>query len=133
MSNLNKNLSFTVDAELQLQDTLAITASAAGELATVATYVDLGDEGQWPTVYGQFDVSLADFTTTDESYQLTIESSDTTAFTVVQSSSHVLIDSGETGHYIVSMQPVGRYVRAYFTLGGTTPSLTVEAFLAVKD
>ena len=133
MGNTNKNMSFTVDGELLLQDGTAMTATVAGKIAAAAQVLDLGDESQWPTVYGQFDVELADYTTTDETYELAIESSDTSAFTIVQARSSVKLVAAETGHYVVAHQPVGRYVRAYFTLAGTTPSITLEAFLAVKD
>lgn len=82
--------------------------------------------------------TAADYTTTDETYQVTVQTDDNDSFssptTVVQSA---VINGDElpAGAKIVLM--IGhtneRYLRLNYTLAGTTPSVTVDAFLSPSD
>lgn len=76
----------------------------------------------------------ADFTTTDETYQFTLQTATDEAFTspvtVVQSAA---INGDELTAGKLVVLPMGfdnlQYLRASYTLAGTTPSVTVDAYL----
>lgn len=76
----------------------------------------------------------ADFTSADETYNFIVETSVDEAFTSpiqIQGSGPLNGDTLPAGHIVVI--PIGhyneRYLRVNYTLGGTTPSATVDAYL----
>ena len=105
---------------------LAITTSAAGSVA----YVDLGTEWDRSAVMvAQLGITAIDSTTGDEDYTLAIQTSDTTAFTVVRGSASLNILSVAASDLSPSLEhiifkPEGRYCRLYCTNAGTSPSIT---------
>lgn len=124
-----------VDAQLLFSDAQAITADAAS-----TNLVDLGVarnlfDGEPMAVVLTIDVA-ADGTTTDETYEFQIETDDNASFS---SATDLLVHSITYGALLINTVhvlpiPVGaaveRYLRVYYNVGGTTPTLTVTAFLA---
>lgn len=123
-----------LDAQLLFSDAQAVTADAAS-----TNYIDLGVsrkvfDGEPLAVVLQVDVA-ADGTTTDETYEFQIETDDNTSFSsptdvVLHSIGYASLTAGSL--HVIPV-PVGalleRYVRVYYNVGGTTPSITVTAFL----
>jgi len=103
----------------------AITSDAAGSVA----YVDLGsDYDKFPLLIAQLNITAIVTNDNDETYSLSIQSSDTTSFTVVRGVSTLLLRASDStavvGAYHLAHIPRGRYVRLYNDVGGTTPSVT---------
>lgn len=123
-----------LDAQNLFSDAQAVTADAAS-----TNYIDLGVarnlfDGEPMAVVIQVDVA-ADGTTTDETYEFQIETDDNTSFSsatdlLLHSIGYASLTAGSTH---VLPVPVGaaveRYIRVYYNVGGTTPSVTVTAFL----
>lgn len=123
-----------VDAQLLFSDAQAVTADAAS-----TNLVDLGVarnlfDGEPMAVVLQIDVA-ADGTTTDETYEFQIETDDNASFS---SATDLIAHSiGYASLTVNSLHvlpiPVGaaveRYIRVYYNVGGTSPSVTVTAFL----
>jgi len=91
-------------------------------------------DGEPMAVVIQVDVA-ADGTTTDETYEFQIETDDNTSFSsatdlLLHSIGYASLTAGST--HVLPI-PVGaaveRYIRVYYNVGGTTPSVTVTAFL----
>jgi hypothetical protein len=123
-----------IDAQLLFSDAQAITADAAStNLIDIGIAKNLFD-GEPLAVVLVVDTA-ADGTTTDETYEFQIEMDDAAAFStptdlVVHSIGYASLTAGST--HIIPI-PVGvnveQYVRLYYNVGGTTPSITVTAFL----
>lgn len=122
-----------LDAELQFSDAQALTATAVS-----TNIVDLGADrniGKGEPVAVVVSVGVAaDFTTGDETYQFTVQTATDAAFTspvTVVSSAVINGDELTEGKKIVL--PLGydnlQYLRVNNTLAGTTPTVTVDAFL----
>lgn len=122
-----------LDFQNQMSDAQALTATA---VSTDVLDLDRDDnigKGEPMAVVVPV-VVAADYTTTDETYQFTVQTSTDEAF----SSPITVVDSGTingdvlTAGYKVVL-PIGhsneRYLRVSYTLGGTTPSVTVDAYL----
>jgi hypothetical protein len=123
-----------LDAQNLFSDAQAVTADAAS-----TNYIDLGVarnlfDGEPMAVVIQVDVA-ADGTTTDETYEFQIETDDNTSFSsatdlLLHSIGYASLTAGST--HVLPI-PVGaaveRYIRVYYNVGGTTPSVTVTAFL----
>lgn len=123
-----------LDAQNLLSDAQAVTADAAS-----TNYIDIGVarnlfDGEPMAVVLQVDVA-ADGTTTDETYEFQIETDDNTSFSsptdlLVHSIGYAALTAGSTH---VLPVPVGaaveKYLRLFYNVGGTTPSVTVTAFL----
>ena len=73
----------------------------------------------------------------DETYKATLQTSDAEGFgSGVVSLGEVTITRGTTGRHIIGIPKTEaslRYFRLNYTLGGTTPSLTVDAWIAPQD
>ena len=121
------------DAQLLLSDAQAVTADAGStnviELANLTSqYLD----GEPMAVVITVDVA-ADATTGDETYAFVIQTDDNSSFssTTAVLSQTVLAAALTVGAQIVMLIPVGvsleRYLRLYFDVGGTTPTVTVTA------
>lgn len=123
-----------LDSQLLFSDAQAVTADAAS-----TNQIDLGVErnlfdGEPMAVVLQIDVA-ADGTTTDETYEFQIETDGDSAFgsptdLVVHSIGYASLTAGST--HVLPI-PIGvsveRYLRLYYNVGGTSPSVTVTAFL----
>jgi len=123
-----------VDSQLLLSDAQAITVDAAS-----TNQIDLGIarnlfDGEPMAVVLIVDVA-ADFTTTDETYEFQIETDGDVAF---GSPTDLLVHAITAANLTLASKhvlpiPVGaaveRYLRVYYNVGGTTPTITVTAFL----
>ena len=124
-----------IDAQLLFSDAQAVTADAAS-----TNYIDLGVtgrglfEGEPMAVVLQIDVA-ADGTTTDETYEFQLETDDDSAFgsptdLVAHSIGYAALTAGSLHVLPVpTLATFERYVRVYYNVGGTSPSVTVTAFL----
>jgi len=123
-----------IDAQHRFSDAQAVTADAGS-----TNIIDLGVarnlfDGEPLAVVLTVDVA-ADGTTTDETYEFQIETDDNSGFSsatdlVVQSIGYAALTAGSK--HILPV-PVGaaveRYLRVYYNVGGTSPSITVTADL----
>jgi len=106
-----------------------------GQVGSSNAFVDLGvDFARNPELVVSFDIESLDFTTTDETYTLKVEFSDTNVFTVVQSSQEKIIDpsadAGPQRHELVC-KAEGQFVRIVIVQGGTTPITNLnKAYIA---
>lgn len=103
----------------------AITTSAAGSVA----YIDLGTNwASFPLIVAQVNISAIKVADTDETYTPAIQTSDTTNFAVIRSTSSMILratdSSAVVGAYFLAVNPRGRYLRFYTTNAGTSPSVT---------
>lgn len=119
-----------VDSALQVSTAQALTASAASE-----DYIDQGaarnlGDGEPMAMVVHVDVA-ADATTGNETYQFDFQSDSDSGFgSVVTHISRAIAAASLTAgsKHVVPIPPgvsIGRYVRAYYTLGGATPTITV--------
>ena len=119
-----------VDLETQLSDAQALTATADS-----TNYIDLGvdrDMGKGEPLALVITVDVAaDTANGDETYQFQVETDDNTSF-----SSSTIVADATIGRAVltagsVHVIPLGntneRYLQGVYTLGGTTPSVTVTA------
>ena len=123
-----------IDAQHRFSDAQAVTADAGS-----TNIIDLGVarnlfDGEPLAVVLTVDVA-ADGTTTDETYEFQIEADDNASFSsatdlVVQSIGYAALTAGSK--HILPI-PVGaaveRYLRVYYNVGGTSPTITVTADL----
>lgn len=123
-----------IDSQLLFSDAQAITSDAAStNLIDIGIAKNLFD-GEPMAVVLQVDVA-ADGTTTDETYEFQIEMDDNSSFSsatdlVVHSIGYASLTAGSTHIIPIPVgQNVEQYVRLYYNVGGTTPSITVTAFL----
>ena len=125
-----------IDAQLLFSDAQAVTADARS-----TNVVDLGVgrtlfDGEPLAIVIVIDVG-ADYTTTDETYAFQVRTDDNSSMsspTVVSTTTISAASSGlAAGKRFVLPIPIGvaieRYLEVYYDVGGTTPSLTVTAFL----
>lgn len=123
-----------LDAQLQLSAAQAITADAGS-----TNYIDLSVQrnlfdGQPMGVL--FHVSVAaDFTTGDETYAFQAQCDDNTSFSSATTLATRTIAASALTANSLHFLPVPhglnveRYFRAYYDVGGTTPTITVTAYL----
>lgn len=121
-----------LDSQLQFSNAQALTATADS-----TNVVDLGvdqDIGIGKAMAVVITVGVAaDFTTTDETYQFQVETDDNAAMTssTIIGDQTVAAANLTVGDKVVI--PIGfsneRYLQVVYTLGGTTPSVTVDAYL----
>ena len=108
----------------------ATTVTASGVIGAVVDLKSFGfNEG---TVV--VDVTAADATSADETYVATVEVSTDLAFTTPVAIAARTLTRGVLGSTLIPVNNQGeemyRYIRLNSTLGGTTPSLTVNAYLS---
>lgn len=129
-----------VDKELLVSDAQALTATAVSTnaIALGATGLDIA-AGEKVGITFQVDVA-ADYTTTDETYEFQIvtatASNLTTGQDIIVAEAVSAASSGlAAGTKFTIYVPSGRiastatHIGARYVLGGTTPSVTVTAFL----
>jgi len=120
---------YPYDASASLNGTTAITADGAGSVA----YFDTESAtARFPAV-AVFNVTALDTTSGNETYDIIIQGCTATDFSSVQQLGSMVVSA--TGQYVIPFvneqaDTVYRYVRAYFDVAGTTPSITAQAFLA---
>ena len=119
-----------IDSQLLLSDAQALTATADS-----TNVIDLGVDrdigrGEPQALFITVDVA-ADGTTTDETYQFQLETDDNAAMT-----SSTIIADATIGYATLTagsrhVIPMGitneRYLQGVYTLGGTTPTITITA------
>ena len=126
-----------LDSQLLFSDAQALTATAAS-----TNLIDLGVDGNLGigepmAVVIVLDV-LADDTTGDETYVVDVEFDSTAAFSSAVTAVTKTITRGEVaGTKFVVLVPADltgeQFMRLNFTLGGTTPTVTVTAFLTAAN
>lgn len=134
----------TFDAELQLKDSYALTASAAAQVDSAAKYIDLGAGRVDAKVVNV--VTAINNTAAANKYTLTLQGSTTTNF-----AAPVTLAKMDLGHATALGEAVRgtgkweqlftnelngtayRYVRQYVTIAGSPVSITHEAFIAKAE
>tara|TARA_R110001583_G_scaffold91527_2_gene233581 strand:+ start:2884 stop:3303 length:420 start_codon:yes stop_codon:yes gene_type:complete len=125
-----------VDARLELSDAQALTASADStnviDLSQTARQIGAGR-----TMYVHFNVTVgADFTTGDETYTFGVATGAATSLGTVLSSRAIVATTLVAGYNFsmaVPMDGVLRYVGVEYVLAGTSPSVTVDAYLSDQE
>lgn len=123
-----------LDAQLQFCDSQAVTADAAS-----ANVIDLGVgrrifKGEPMAVLLLVEVA-ADGTTGDETYEVEVQTDDNSAFSSAAEVCAMAIPRARLtagSKHVIPVPPgvaLERYLRLNFDVGGTTPSITVSAFL----
>lgn len=121
-----------LDSLLKFSDAQALTATADSTNVidlSVDRDIGIGEPMALVVTVGV----AADFTTGDETYQFQLETDDNAAMTSSTIIGDVTVAAADltTGDKVVI--PLGhsneRYLQVVYTLGGTTPSITVDAFL----
>lgn len=146
MGNMQNKSTF--DANLELKDSYAVTASAAAQVDSAAKVLDLGGTNGTPVVEGKaiFDVSAINNSAAANKYTLAIEGSTTSAFSTKYVLAKIELGhataTGEaaakgTGQWVlpfsneVNGTPL-RYIRHYVTIAGSPVTITHTARVAVK-
>lgn len=142
---VGSNKNYVQDVELLLQDADDITADAAGEISAVAQVLDLG----LAFVEGDLilDFNTVDFGTADETYEIKFQLSNSPSFASgiadklsVHKGDAISpsdIDNVATSREVVPFNNehegvIYRFCRLFFDVGGTTPILNLDAFLAKR-
>jgi hypothetical protein len=122
-----------LDAQNEFSDAQALTATAAS-----TNLIDLGSDGNLGigepmAVVLLVDVA-ADDSDADETYSVAIQTDDNSSFSSAATVGTITITRGDAaGTKYVALLPkdtsMERYVRLNYTLGGTTPTVTVSAYL----
>ena len=125
-----------LDSYNQFSDAQALTATAAS-----TNSIDLGVDnvgiGEPLAVLISLDVA-ADDADADETYSVALETDDNDSFSsaTVIGSRTIPAGSAAGSKFVISVpadSSAERYVRLNYTLGGTTPSVTVTAFLQPQN
>lgn len=141
--------SFTYDTALLLKDSVAVTATGAAQVAAVAKVFDTGFVSGGPNALFKgvavIDVTNIKTSTGDETYTLIIQGSNSPTFASgIENLAE--IDLGATavrkggaitspiGRYEISFQNeqadvMYEYIRMYFVIAGTTPTITNTCFI----
>lgn len=121
-----------LDSLLKLSDAQALTATAVS-----TNVIDLSNDrvvgiGEPMALVVTVGVA-ADFTTGDETYQFELQTDDNEGFSSATSIGSVVVPASALTAGDKVVIPLGhanqQYLRANYTLGGTTPSATVDAFI----
>lgn len=125
-----------LDSQTELSNAQALTATADS-----TNYIDLGSDRDIGRGVPQALVILvetaADTASGNETYQFQVETDDNTSF----SSSTIIADRTIAGSALTAgsrhVIPLGhsneRYLQGVYTLGGTTPSVTISAYIQPMD
>jgi hypothetical protein len=127
--------SYTYDNLLLLKDAGAVTADGAAQVSSAARQIDVGPARFDGIVV--IDTSALDFTTTDETYQVIVQGSNTAGMGsgVINLASATVTTALARNELLFSNQQGStqyRYLRAYIDVGGTTPSINATAFIAKR-
>lgn len=123
-----------IDAQGLLSDAQAVTADAGS-----TNLIDLGVAGRVlgsgePMALVIFVDVAADGTTTDETYIFKLQTDDNTSFSsatdvLSKTIGYAALTAGSKHIIPLDHTALERYVRAYYDVGGTSPSVTVTAAL----
>lgn len=126
-----------LDAYHLMSDAQALTATAAS-----TNLIDLGadrniGQGENMSIVILLDVA-ADFTSANETYSAAIQTDDNSGFSSATTVGTLTITGGDAAgtRYIFTLPPttsMERYLRINYTLAGTTPTVTLTAFLIPTD
>jgi hypothetical protein len=121
---------YPYDANAVLHDGTAKAADAVGSVA----YYDIGAAARMPAV-AVINVTAVVGNDVDETYDVIIQGATDTAFTTPVELGSMKIVRLLTGRYTILFDndqngSVYRYVRVYFDVGGTTPSISADVYLA---
>ncbi len=125
-----------IDSRLEFSDGQALTGSAAS-----TNIVDLGqdrDIGPGRTLYLVLTVDVAaDTANGNETYAVALETDSSAAFsseTVLVSRTIAAADLSQGSQHVIPVTLTNeRFLRVNYTLGGTTPSVTVNAWLSDQE
>jgi len=125
-----------VDARLELSSAQALTASADStnvvDLSQTARQIGAGRP-----MYVHFNVTVAaDFTSSDETYTFGVATGAATSLGTVLASRAIVATTLVAGYNFsiaVPMDGVLRYVGVEYVLAGTSPSVTVDAYLSDQE
>lgn len=130
------------DALLQFSDAQALTATAAstnGIDTAAGVWVQNGqiNVGEPMAILIAPTVS-ADATTGDETYAVSVQTDDNSSFSSPTTLATFTITAanlavGKLSWFGLPMGPYERYIRLNYTLGGTTPTVTLDAFMVPMD
>lgn len=125
---------YSFDKETQLKDSYAVTSTAAAQVSSADKVLDLRGARFEGTLVA--DVSALDLVSTDETYSIEVGLSNSATFASGNIVS-ILIPVTGTGRIEqpVINQKLGtvyRYMRLRTICGGTTPSITYQAHVALK-
>ncbi len=124
-----------IDSRLEFSDAQAVTATAAStNIVDLTQDRDIGP-GSPMWVICQLDVA-ADAGNSDETYSVGLETDDNASFSSAAVISTFTFTRGDAaGTRKVIGVPYGneRYVRLNYTVGGTSPSMTVSAWLTDQE
>jgi hypothetical protein len=122
-----------LDAQLQFSAAQALTATAVS-----TNVIDLGAVRQIgvgePLSILVCVIVAADFTTANETYQIDIQTDDNSAFSSATTLSSTILTAaqltlGAVRAIAVPRYNMERYLRLNYTLGGTTPTVTLSTWL----
>ena len=124
-----------IDSLLELSDAQALTASA-----DATNVVDLGSArqvGAGKPLFVHFSVVVAaDFTTGDETYQFNIATGAAATLGTVLNSrilTAAKLVAGFQFSMSIPLENLNRYIGVEYVLGGTTPSLTIDAWITDQE
>jgi hypothetical protein len=125
-----------VDARLECSDAQALTASADStnviDLTGTALQVGAGQP-----LYMHFNVTVAaDFTTGDETYTFGVATGAATSLGTVLASRTIVAGTLVAGYsFSIAVPNTGmlRYIGAEYVLAGTSPTITVDAYLSDQE
>tara|TARA_R110001592_G_C13052919_1_gene740309 strand:+ start:747 stop:1166 length:420 start_codon:yes stop_codon:yes gene_type:complete len=125
-----------VDARLECSDAQALTASADStnviDLTGTALQVGAGQP-----LYMHFNVTVAaDFTTGDETYSFGVATGAATSLGTVLASRAIVATTLVAGYsFSIAVPNTGmlRYIGAEYVLAGTSPTITVDAYLSDQE
>lgn len=121
-----------LDSLLKFSDAQALTATAdSTNVIDLSNDRDIG-KGEPMALVVTVGVA-ADFTTGNETYQFQLETDDNAAFSSATVIGDVTVAAANLAAGDKVVIPLGhsneRYLQARYVLGGTTPSVTVDAYL----
>mgnify|MGYP000424555830 FL=1 len=121
-----------LDSLLKFSDAQALTATAdSTNVIDLSNDRDIG-KGEPMALVVTVGVA-ADFTTGDETYQFQLETDDNAAFSSATVIGDVTVAAANLAAGDKVVIPLGqtneRYLQARYVLGGTSPSVTVDAYL----
>jgi hypothetical protein len=125
-----------VDARLECSSAQALTASADStnviDLTGTALQVGAGQP-----LYMHFNVTVAaDFTTGDETYSFGVATGAATSLGTVLASRAIVAGTLVAGYnFSIAVPNTGvlRYIGAEYVLAGTSPTITVDAYLSDQE
>lgn len=121
---------YPYDANLSLHDGTAITSDGAGSVA----YYDVGASARFPAAC-VLNITALDDANSDETYDFIIQGCTATNFSSTKQLGSMTVTRGDTGRFTILFDneqdgTAYRYIRVYFDVSGTTPSISADVYLA---